>query len=309
MRKTFSAVALLLISTLICSSAIVPGKPSGKVWDPDDILTSAQEHMLSEMANIKNLDIKIVAVKDLAPYETASKYAEDLFHTWELGSRDNHNGLLLVVGKTAPHSKDQRDLCRIMTGWDVMKILPDSIVINQIKHKNMMIYLPDKPYEALNGALSGVIENIPNTKKDIPDTGNSVNGEIIITVILSIMFGIIGIFALIFIISWIKDKRDTARYKKNKSLESFSPFVGTYSPNQSYLNTNTKKYGKESSSYYSSGYSSDSKKKSSSSSSSSSNNSSSSSSSCGASTSSCGSSGCGSSGCGGGGCGGGGCGS
>jgi hypothetical protein len=157
MRSLF--LLFLLLSGVLNAANVIP-RPDVKVWDPDNILTQSQEFQISKISEIDGLDVMVVTVKDLTPYESASSYAQDLYKEWKLGSSSNRNGLLIVAAQKAPHSNDQRDLCRIMTGWDTMEFLPDSVVIYKIKHEKMMIHLPQKPFEAVLGALDGVIENI-----------------------------------------------------------------------------------------------------------------------------------------------------
>ena len=163
--KMRSLFLLFLMLSATMNAAVVISRPEGKVWDPDNILTQSQEYQISKISEIDGLDVMVVAVKDLTPYESASSYAQDLYKEWKLGSSSNRNGLLIVASQKAPHSMDQRDLCRIMTGWDTMESLPDSVVIYKIKHEKMMIHLPDKPFEAILGALDGVVEHLQKSKE------------------------------------------------------------------------------------------------------------------------------------------------
>jgi uncharacterized membrane protein YgcG len=219
----------LSLASLNLAAAEVPSKPSGKVWDPDDIFTQAQEHQISGIAAIPALDVVVVGVNSLSPYETASAYAEALYAEWKLGSSDNMNGLLIVVAKSAPHSRDQRDLCRIMTGWDTMKRLPDSVVIGKIKHERMMIHLPEKPFEAVIGALNGVREFLPATETAEPESKSYSNGW-------WWFFGIIGGLIVIAIISTVigsSNSSSSGYYsgssKKNDNSSSGGSSCGTAS--------------------------------------------------------------------------------
>jgi uncharacterized membrane protein YgcG len=240
------------------------------------------------------MEIRLVYVTDVSPYATASDYAMDLYHTWKLGDKLKHNGLLLVIAQNiGSPSNDMKDYCRIITGWGVTTIIPDDVVINDVKHGYMMPQLPQQPFLAFDNSLDRLFYHIDEWRANHPDdmTVNSEESESGVWIWI-LAFVVILVIVMLIVFSGSGD-----------SEKSSSSMYSSYD--------DTKK--KNSRSSYSSGSSSSSSSSSSGCSSSGStyiyvdSGSSSSSSSSGCSSSSSSSS-CGSS-CGGGGCGGGGCGS
>lgn len=147
--------------------------PKKPVLDQAGILESKQEEYLNQRVadfmDQTSMEIRLVTVDDVSPYPTASAYAEDLYHKWKLGDKDKHNGLLLLIARhIGSDSVDMKDYCRIMTGWGIVTIIPDSVVIEDIKHGHMMPQLPHQPFLAFDNSLDRIFEDISSWKKNNP---------------------------------------------------------------------------------------------------------------------------------------------
>lgn len=285
----------LIVSVVTFASAQMPQFSSQPMLDLTGSLQSTQVQYLNQKVEDyekkTGMEIRLVYVTDVSPYATASDYAKDLYHTWKLGDKLKHNGLLLVIAqRIGSQSSDMKDYCRIVTGWGVTTIIPDDVVINDVKHGYMMTQLPQQPFLAFDNSLDRLFYHIDAWRANHPDdkTVNSEESESSVWIWVLII-AVIVVIGLLFMIGG-----------SGSSESSSSSMYSSYD--------DTKK--KNSRSSYSSGSSSSSSSSSSGCSSSGSTyiyvdsgSSSSSSSSSGCSSSSCGSS------CGGGGCGGGGCGS
>lgn len=280
MKLNSLIIIFTTLVTSLCYAQEFPDFPNNPVLDEADILSESQEHQLNarvkEFEKTTTMQIRLVTVKDVSPYETASLYTEDLYHYWKLGDKDKHNGLLMVIAqKIGKNSQDMKDYCRIMTGWGIVTIIPDHIVIDDIKHKYMMTKLPSQPYLAFDNSLDRIFQDVNTWKIQHPED-NTVKSE---------------------------DDHTKAGIGESKAESASNSWLAN---NWGWLLLGggggiiflmiglAGGFSSSNSSYYSSSYnnttsSSKTKKKDSSS-------------------SGCGSAGCGSSGCGGGGCGGGGCG-
>lgn len=172
MRKLF------LVSLLSCcaflAQAQFPSMPDDPVMDNAHVLTSSEVSTLN--AKIRSFEketsmhIKVITVADVSKdYLTVSDYTKALYQHWQLGDPNKHNGLMIVFGKKiGAASTDMKDYCRIMTGWGTMKILSDDYIINTVKHKLLMPYLPDRPAQGFNLALDAMFQTIREWNKDHP---------------------------------------------------------------------------------------------------------------------------------------------
>ncbi|HEY1041319.1 MAG TPA: TPM domain-containing protein [Candidatus Paceibacterota bacterium] len=172
--KIGATILGMLMLAMVSFGQSVPNFPSRPVLDQANVLSDLQEKNLNERIGSfeqkTSMQIRLVTVHDVSPYATASAYAEDVYHTWKLGDKDKHNGLLLVITqKIAGQSTDMKDYCRIMTGWGIVAMVPDTVVINEIKHRYMMPNLPSQPYLAFDNSLTRIFYYIERWQQEHPE--------------------------------------------------------------------------------------------------------------------------------------------
>lgn len=166
----FSCTMFLQIAVY---SAEFPSFPNAQVLDKANLLNDKQEkHLNQKVAKLEketSMQIRLVTVPSVKPYPTASEYTIALYQYWKLGDRDKHNGLLiLITQEIGKPGNDMRDYCRIMTGWGTMIVIPDSVVVNDIKRNHMIPNLPHQPFRAFDESLDRIIPIIKQWQKDHP---------------------------------------------------------------------------------------------------------------------------------------------
>lgn len=172
MRKLFLFVTATLLTFF--ARAQFPDMQDDPVMDNAHVLTKPEISALNEKIKAfeeeTSMHIKIVTVDDISKnYLTVSDYTKALYHHWQLGDPNKHNGLMIVFGKKiGAASTDMKDYCRIMTGWGTMKILTDDYVIKTVKHQLLMPHLPNDPAQGFNLALDSMFQTIRNWNKDHP---------------------------------------------------------------------------------------------------------------------------------------------
>lgn len=111
---------ILLFAAAVFAEDDFP-RPTGFVNDSADILTSAEENTITEIAEALERDtdseIAVVTVRTVKP-QTIEEYSVKLFSKWGIGKRDKNNGVLLLV------SVDDREV-KIEVGYGLEGILPD----------------------------------------------------------------------------------------------------------------------------------------------------------------------------------------
>ncbi len=184
MKSLLTALFLFVVSLSTCKAFA----PTELVIDEHHLLSATDHTALYEKVESygdrTGMQIRLVVVDDVGTYETASAYAEVLFHSWELGDPHKHNGLLLLVTKRInSDSKNMKDYCRIMTGYGLIPVLPDSLVLH-IKHTAMMPYLPESPARALGEGLDSLLVHVdqwiaghPNNDLFTPESPKQDTGE------------------------------------------------------------------------------------------------------------------------------------
>ena len=109
-----------------------PGSPAGYVNDFAGMLTSETkttlEETLTQFTKETSSEVSVVAITNLGG-DSIENYANELFREWGIGTKNNNNGILLLI------SKDDRKL-RIEVGYGLEGALPDatahSIITNDI---------------------------------------------------------------------------------------------------------------------------------------------------------------------------------
>jgi len=210
-----------IITWMFIGSALgqFPNFPSRPVLDEANTLSKSQVTYLNEKVEafetLTGMEIRLVIMKDVSPYETASAYTTKLYHHWKLGDKEKHNGLLLLIAqKIGGDSHDMKDYCRIMTGWGIVSIIPDTMV-RSIKQQFMTTKLPSQPFLALDNTLDQLFTIIKNWRENHPED-NTVTPQIDIqdepqksedtdlTWLWWLISIAVGIIIIILIIRWYK---------------------------------------------------------------------------------------------------------
>ena len=178
----------LLVVVLICSVSFaasctsegnnpdVPGFPERPVLDNAEMLSDSEEGDLNQKVESfetrSGMQIRILTVKSVAPFPTASEYSQLVYTTWKLGDSVKRNGLLVVITKAVGSGKPEpRDFSRIMTGWGTTQILPDEEV-KQIKHQYLVPDGVSNTYAGLNTTLDVLFGRILQWQEKNP--GNQI---------------------------------------------------------------------------------------------------------------------------------------
>ncbi|MBP7057472.1 TPM domain-containing protein, partial [Candidatus Gracilibacteria bacterium] len=116
---TFFAILLFAHTTL---AYVSPGDNVGYVNDFARILTTEQRNALEtkvqDFERTTTNEIAVVTITSLGG-DTIENYAVKLFEEWQIGKREEDNGVLLLV------AKDDRKM-RIEVGYGLEPVLPDA---------------------------------------------------------------------------------------------------------------------------------------------------------------------------------------
>lgn len=156
--KRFSIILsfLLLVLPVFAGSWTAESLPNVQVSDrtrhlvnPDGIISpdvqARIDTLLLDARRQTSAEIVAVMIDDFEG-DDIDDFATELFNTWNIGKKDNNNGILILV------AKDRRKAV-IRTGYGAEGILPD-IVAGRILRKTMFPKFRQGDYEG--GLLSGV---------------------------------------------------------------------------------------------------------------------------------------------------------
>lgn len=176
--RTYLAFALLALSCVATPAWAYtsPGAPVGYVNDFANVVSeSARAELEASLAQVHastSNEITVVTVSTLGG-DTIEQYAVGLFKEWGIGSKENDNGVLIILAI-------QEKRLRIEVGYGLEGALPDSVV--KTITDEMIIHLRDNDYDgALRSGVervaslsSGEYVGIPDTDPGSPDTGSVV---------------------------------------------------------------------------------------------------------------------------------------
>lgn len=137
-------------------SSIFP-KPTGYVSDFENILTDAEERVLTTL--IKELEsqttdqISIVTLTGLEPYDNIDDYSMDLANYWGVGQKDENNGILIAI------CKELRKI-RIQNGYGIEKRLSDAETKKIIDEVMIPEFKNDKYFEGLKKGVEAIIQEL-----------------------------------------------------------------------------------------------------------------------------------------------------
>ncbi len=134
-----------------------PGTPTGYVNDFASMLTpetkTALEATLTQFTKETSSEISVVTVADLGG-DSIENYANELFRAWGIGTKNNNNGVLLLI------SRDDRKL-RIEVGYGLEGALPDATAYSIVTN-NITPFFKEEKYN--EGVMIGVEKIIDATK-------------------------------------------------------------------------------------------------------------------------------------------------
>lgn len=146
----FRLVFLFLILLPLCHTAqSYPSRPLNYVTDEAGVLSPEQKQALdSKLRNFENTSSNQVFVY-IAPSlngNNLESFSQEIFHHWQIGSKNNDNGLLIAV-----FVNDHR--FRIHTGYGLEGSLPD-LLTKKIQDETM------RPYFRQNDFYTGIDKGI-----------------------------------------------------------------------------------------------------------------------------------------------------
>lgn len=132
MRKNSLLIAILLVLSLTGGALAAPPVPPAPnparpvndfagMLEPDHI--SRMEGVALALKKASGADLVAVTVDNLGGY-TIEEYALELFRTWGLGDKEQHNGVLLLVNKENVLA-DRSGRVRIEVGYGLEGAIPD----------------------------------------------------------------------------------------------------------------------------------------------------------------------------------------
>ena len=204
-------LALSIVSGVSVAQAYVsPGKPTGLINDYAGVLSPTKEaeigQKLLDFSNTGKGSIVIAIIPSLAGDDIES-YSNTLFNEWGIGSKKEHNGLLIVVA-IAEHRM------RIEVGYGLEPYVTD-IQANMIINNVMKPAFRANDFAGgLNGSvdlLIGAIDKgIPISadtfpqSKEIPDMSRF---QLLVNLLTSLLFSPLGLVFAIFLTSSLAKSR------------------------------------------------------------------------------------------------------
>ncbi len=148
---------LFIISTSILAQTNVESIPNQKlinnsyVSNPNKILTDATviqiDTLLSALEKKTSTQVAVVALQSIGDADVF-EFAQKLFDLWKIGSKENSNGLLILL------VKDNHTI-RFHTGYGLEGVLPD-ITCKRIQREFMVPEFKNENYDG--GLLAGLAE-------------------------------------------------------------------------------------------------------------------------------------------------------
>lgn len=119
---TLSLLSLVSVKVISTAHALEFPEPRGFVNDFANILSSAArqnlEQKLTQLEQDSTIEITVVTVESLGG-TTIEEYAVKLFENWQIGKKDQDNGVLLLI---APNERE----LRVEVGYGLEPVLTDS---------------------------------------------------------------------------------------------------------------------------------------------------------------------------------------
>ena len=204
-RTYWSLAWVILLSVNLTYAQEVPDL-IGRVNDYAELLTNTQENRLeitlSNFEQNTSHQIVILTIESTEDY-SIEEYANTVFNTWQLGQKENDNGVLILI---APGDRKMR----IEVGYGLEGLLTDTKCGLIIRNEIAPYFKNQFYYEGISAGTDAVIESIndPDFEVQSPeDSKKSKQKKIIISIPLAIL-SLLGVF-------WITTK--WSRYKPRRS--------------------------------------------------------------------------------------------
>lgn len=178
--KKFIIVLLCIINQI--TFAQIPDCPKQAVYDETKTFTEQQIEYLNKKVKAfedkTTMEIKLLYMKDISPYATASDFAITVYQKWQLGDKNKKNGLMILITKKVPgNNKNLIDYCRIVTGWGIVPIISTDTVRN-IRNRCILPNLPSQAFQAFDKTLDELFTKIDNYRNQYPKD-ETVNAKIV----------------------------------------------------------------------------------------------------------------------------------
>lgn len=186
-----------MLAAILCAGWMAATQPvhaqteipplSGRVMDPADILSPSTEHMLTDLLRAHEEStgnqIVIATVPSLEG-EAIEEYALRAGRSWQIGTAENDNGLLLVV---APSERK----VRIEVGYGLEGAVPDIVAAQIIRYK-IIPEFRDGDFDA--GVVAGTMAVLEAVKGEYVaqsrSSGGSGSPPIAVRIIVGLIFGV-----------------------------------------------------------------------------------------------------------------------
>lgn len=159
MIKKFLYLTVILFLAVTGQAQDIPAKPvpAKFVNDFANILTGDQAHVLESklkaFSDTTTTQIVVVTINSLQG-TTSNDFAQKLGQKWGVGSKENNNGLVLLI---KPKTEDESGDCAIQVGYGLEEYVPD-IVCHQIIY-NVLIpaFKENDYYKGISNACDDII--------------------------------------------------------------------------------------------------------------------------------------------------------
>lgn len=196
MRRLYFAFALC---ALLCAQTTFaytnPGSPDGYVNDFAGVLSSDTELLLEqELAAFEASTTNQIAVALIANMDGdyIENYAVKLFEDWKIGTKENDNGVLLLL------AMQEREM-RIEVGYGLEGALPDSVAANILEDMRSLLRSGNTDAAVLQGtrAIEAATKGEYVSTADTSPTAASFFTENIEWLFFSAMFGLQWLAAIL----------------------------------------------------------------------------------------------------------------
>ena len=165
-------VFFLLCFPLLTQAYYNPGKPQGYVNDYTNLLSTQQkqnlETKLSSFKNETSTELAVVIIDSLQE-DTIENFAVKLFEDWGIGSKENDNGVLLLI------AVEDRKL-RIEVGYGLEGALTDLQSGQIIRNTLTPAFQTENYYAGINAATDQIMNAVKGEEfvvNDSSDDGSS----------------------------------------------------------------------------------------------------------------------------------------
>lgn len=214
MRPKVIGLVLVWLS-LVASLAFgaVPPRPSGHIYDPQDILRAEQEAQLEqklvEYQNRSQHAIVIAIVNGLDGRATIAQYANDIFHAWGIGDKQRDDGVLVLWNFAGRQ-------VRIEVGYGLEGQLPDGRS-GQILREEILPRFKDGQYaEGLFVGVDSIIKQLEYREDPLPVTAATDYNTIPLYVAIASIVGVVSVAFLI--VAWYERRQQKRQAEIDKEL-------------------------------------------------------------------------------------------